>query len=489
MLEGRAVPAGFVTAPPLSATGVLTINGDDDANIVTILLTGAGALITPDAGTSVNGGAVGAPALVSGTVKSIVANFKGGADDVSIDGTAAFTVPGAVSITLGDGDNVLNMSTTGKIDVGSLIVKGTDGSDTVTVQGGPGAGSQVKGATSFNYANGGSVTTLRDMRFGVGVSVIAGESASAPNEVIVEDATIVASLVASLSNSLIANVSVADSKIGGLKETGYTVAAVLQNTTVTGAVNVKGLFNSALTVTGSSVGKNTTVSAPLATFAADGAGSTITGNLLVTGSSWTTTSFQSSTLTEVKGAVTVTGGWFSDVFSANGEFRAAKTLTLNLKGGDNDVTLGDGSKTVTVAGNLTIKAGAGSDRTAIDGVSVLGTVVLTTLQGNDTLAIDGGSSFAKTFSADLGSGNDTFEIALNTGGTVPVTFTGVTKLLGNTGDDALFLGLDAGSGGDAGTKVAFNVALNDIVDGGAGFDFFDSGTADFTGTTVTGWDP
>src|SRR5688500_8085545 len=95
-LEAREVPAGFVTAPPISALGVLTITGDDDANVVTLMITGAGAVITPDAGTSVNGGAAGAPALVAGTVKSIVANFKGGADVVDINSSAAFTVPGAV---------------------------------------------------------------------------------------------------------------------------------------------------------------------------------------------------------------------------------------------------------------------------------------------------------------------------------------------------------------------------------------------------------
>ena len=90
-----------------------------------------------------------------------------------MDPTVDLLVPGAVSLTLGDGNNVLDLTTNNVITLGSLIVKGGDRSDTVTVQGGAFLGSRINGAASFSYANGGSDTALGDIEFGVGVKVTA----------------------------------------------------------------------------------------------------------------------------------------------------------------------------------------------------------------------------------------------------------------------------------------------------------------------------
>jgi hypothetical protein len=66
-----------------------------------------------------------------------------------------------------------------------------------------------------------------------------------------------------------------------------------------------------------------------------------------------------------------------------------------------------------------------------------------------------------------------------------VTFGGNAKILGGLGNDSLFLGIEPLSG-DANTKAMFNGALN-VVDGGAGLDFFDPASGQFTGVTPVNW--
>jgi hypothetical protein len=104
------------------------------------------------------------------------------------------------------------------------------------------------------------------------------------------------------------------------------------------------------------------------------------------------------------------------------------------------------------------------------------------------LTIDGGATFAATFTADLGTGDDTIAIAQNTGSTAAVTFTGNAKILAGLGNDTLSLGLDVGSGGDVNSRAVFN-GLTDVIDGGLGIDFFDAASGQFTGATPTGWNP
>ena len=139
------MPAGLITAS-LSPTGLLTITGDDDANEVTIAITGAAVTLTPDVGTKINLKPTGMAETFTGPVTSIKADLKGGADIVRIDGLLPFVVSGAVFFNLGDGNNTLDLTTAGLIELGSLTVKAGDGSDTVTIDGG--AGSQVFRAAS-----------------------------------------------------------------------------------------------------------------------------------------------------------------------------------------------------------------------------------------------------------------------------------------------------------------------------------------------------
>jgi hypothetical protein len=487
-LEGREVPAGNVTAV-VSPLGVLTITGDDDANDITVNVTLTGATITPNAGTTVNGGA-GAATL--GAFKSIKADLKGGNDVFSIDPAAGFKVTGPTSIALGDGDNTLNLVTTGKIELTALTVKGGDGVDTVTVQGGTGTNSVVAGAASFTYLNGGSTTTLTDINFGSTAKVTATEGAGViTNNVIATNVNVAKMFTAILGSSNPAQVSFSGGTIGGLTASGMVIQAILEGTTVNGSIVMKGGYQADVQMLDLVSVKNVTLTAPLPSIETTGTGSTINGNLTLTGTGWTSSSFGTTSVTEVKGNVTVTGGWFNDQFVANSNFKVGKSLTLNVKGGDNTIAIGDGVTAVTIGGNLKIVGGNGNDTISLDRVTLtgavplLGSTTILALGGTDLLSIEDGSSFAKTFTADMGAGNDTISIAQNTGAAAAVTFNGNAKILGGLGNDSLFLGIEPLTG-DANTKVVFSGAIN-LVDGGAGLDFFDAASGQFTGVTPVNW--
>jgi hypothetical protein len=474
------MPAGLISAF-LSPTGLLTITGDAHANGVTLKVTAGDVTLTPDADTTISSGAPGVPLTLPGVVKSIKADLKGSDDTLLIDNTVDFVVTGPVAITLGDGNNTLNLTTAGKITLGALTVKGADGTDTVTIQGGAGTGSTI-GPASFNYANGGSTTTLGDVRFNVGVTLIAGDAVTAPNAVTATNVTVVKTFSAALANSNPALVSFTGSTLGGLKETGFVVGALLQSTNVLGSINIKGGFQADLQTDTVTVSGSVALTAPAPSFTAAGDGTTINGNLLLTGTAWTATSFQSATLSQVKGSVTVTGGWYNDTFESNGLFRVDKNLSLTLNGGDNVVNLTDAS----VGWNLKIRTGAGNDQITLDRTTVALATSIFAFAGADTLSIENGSTFATTFGADLGTGNDTVSVAQNPAASGAVTFVGAARILAGAGNDTLLLGLDPGFGGSTNSRAVFVVPTS-LVDGGDGIDNFDNSTAQFTGVTPIGW--
>ena len=70
---------------------------------------------------------------LTGTIKTIKADFKGGSDEVSVRPTDDFVLTGTVSLKLGEGDNTLDLVTTGRIGLRGLSVAAADGIDTVTV--------------------------------------------------------------------------------------------------------------------------------------------------------------------------------------------------------------------------------------------------------------------------------------------------------------------------------------------------------------------
>jgi hypothetical protein len=200
-------------------------------------------------------------------------------------------------------------------------------------------------------------------------------------------------------------------------------------------------------------------------------------------------SFQSTTLSQVGGNITVKGGWYSDLFETNAQFKANKNLTLTLGGGDNTVSLGDGTADVAVVGNLKVTAAGGADYVSLDRVAVTGTTTVMTLSGADMLSVEDGSSFAKAFTADLGTGDDTISVAQVTGSTKAVAFNATAKITAGIGNDTLLLGLDQDPtvGGDANTRAVF-LGLANVVEGGTGLDLYDASSGQSNGATPTGWE-
>lgn len=485
-LDERVMPTGLITAS-LSPSGLLSLVGDDLDNVLTkITVTGANVVLTPDGATGINSANPGDPVTLPGSVKSIKADFHGGSDAIAIDPAADFVMSGTASITLGDGNNSLDMVTTQKIALKGLTVKGGDGIDLVTIQGGAGKGSLI-GATSMSYANGGSTTVLSNLTFTSGVSLTATDAVAISNGVTATNIAVAKTFSASLGTSTAALASFDNCTLGGLKESGYIIGALLQpNTTVNGNVSLKGGFQADLQVDKATITGNASITAPNASMEATGGGTTINGNLSLTGAAYTQASFASTSLTQVKGNITAKGGWFSDTFETNGFFKAGKNLSLTLGGGDNIVTLGDGTAPIAIAGNLSIKGGAGVDTFTLDRVALAGTASFFAYGGADLLSIEDGSTFAKTFSADMSTGDDTISIALTVGAPGPVTFAGTAKIQAGVGNDFLLLGVDAGSGGDANSKAVFNGA-GSFIDGGVGFDTFDPSSAQFSGLTPASW--
>jgi hypothetical protein len=381
-------PAGLIKASFSPSSGALVLTGDDDANVVHILA-GASVTVTPDANTTIVGSVLGAPAIFAGTLRSIKIDMKGGDDDISIDGAAPFQLSGAVKIALGDGNNNLDLSTTGAFSTGAMTVTAGDGSDTVNIVS-DGTGT-INGAARFTFNNGGSNTTLEGLTL-ASVNVTAGDAVGVPNDVTLTDVTIARTVNVSLANSNPAIVAVTDSTIGGLTETGQVISALLQNTTVNGNVTLKGGFQADLEVQDDCILNNTvTVKAPNASILGTGTGSIFTKNVTLAGTAFTQTSFQTTTVTEIFGSILVKGGWYNDILDGNNFLKVDSNVTLKFGGGDNNITIGDGNGLALVFGNLSIDSGAGNDTIILDQVKLSGTAKIKTGAGADTLSIENGS--------------------------------------------------------------------------------------------------
>ena len=235
LLEDRAVPAGLVTAD-LTA-GLLTLVGDDFNNSVRITRTAADVTITPDATTSVNGGAVGVPFSFGVVPIAMQAFMNGGDDTINIATTGNFTFPGPLGFNLGDGNNTLDLTTTGTISATALFVVGGDGTDNVAIRGA--AGSSVTGTASFSYGLGDSTTTLRNINFtgatGVMLTAPGGGTIDATNVRVTQTLNTAFGPSAGTINTT-------TSTLGGLTVTGRHLTVNLQTgTTVNGAVALTGL--------------------------------------------------------------------------------------------------------------------------------------------------------------------------------------------------------------------------------------------------------
>jgi hypothetical protein len=132
-----------------------------------------------------------------------------------------------------------------------------------------------------------------------------------------------------------------------------------------------------------------------------------------------------------------------------------------------------------------VQTGAGNDLITLDSVTLDGTADIKTGGGADFLSIEDGSSFAKTFKADMGAGADTISIAQNTGTPGPVVFTGKATIKAGSGNDSMFLGLDPTTMGGDGTSNATFSDPTSSIDGGTGLDTYEPADGQATGLNQT----
>jgi hypothetical protein len=472
-LEGRSVPAGNIAAA-ISPTGVLSLVGDDQANTVTILVTGLNVVVTPDASTNVNSAGAGNAVTLTGIAKSLATDLKGGDDSLSIDGASDFVLTGSAAIQLGGGSNTLNLVTTGQLQLGSLAVTADDGIENVTVSAGAGLG-KVSGNASFNYVGVGN-TNLSEMSFlgtgGVKIANIAG-SVSAIDTTISKTFSWAAVGQTSI-------VGLTRCTIGSVKLTGDNVTTSIQNSTISGNV-ASNAFQSFFSVVGPFQAKNVSVTGITAYFQATGTTVNIMGNLTVAATVDSLTSFNTSDLSQIQGNLRVTSGKWDDTFKTNFEFHVHGNALIDLGEGNNTIQIGNGPQLVSFDTNLTIKTGAGIDSVSLEHVGVTRTTSIQTGAGGDSLTIDDGSIFNGPLSANLGAGDDNLAVAQNTSSANAVTFDAKVTILMGTGNDTMQLG--KGTGGDANSAAAFRFAGSKI-DGGTGLNLFDDGTPmQYTGLT------
>jgi large repetitive protein len=508
-LEDRVVPAGNVTAA-LSSTGLLSITGDDADNVFTLQVTGADVTLTPDASTQINGKAAGTPVTLTGAARTLKASLKEGDDSIAIVNTADFVLTRGAAFDLGEGNNTLDLSTTGRIGLGSLAVKAGDGNDTVTVRGGLGDGSTIATGATFDLGAGAVNLVLGDDAGGFGELSIPGRggvrvTGSTGGTVTAKSLTVARSFKTAIGAT--SQTTFTNCTLGGLSQTGDSITSNLYSTAVTGNMTAAAsgfaeVFGYGLAVTGdvrvSSSGhvaglvafdgglsaRNAAVSADYwAIFGSMTGPVTLTGNLTISSPSQIAVLLNTAAPSEVHGNVTVNGGWQQDSFNVSPTFKADGNVVLNLGEGDNVVTIGAATATTDIGGNLVLQSGAGNDAITLQRVAVTGLTSITTGAGNDTLTIDNGSAFTGTFLADTGSGNDIISIAQSAGAPAPVTFTGKATILAGAGNDTLQLGRPEASGGDANSQALF-VAAGSKVDGGSGNSTFDDEAGQFSGIAL-----
>lgn len=217
---------------------------------------------------------------------------------------------------------------------------------------------------------------------------------------------------------------------------------------------------------------------------AQGTSVTFQKNLTSTSAGRTITTFATSSLSEVKGDLTVTGGAFEDILNFNANVKA-KNVRVNFKNGNASVIMGAlGSTPIAISGALSIASGGGFDNIALNGVNVGGSLKIETGINADVVTINN-STFALTSAITTGTGDDSLSIANSTGSTQATTFTGLANFNMGDGNDTVTLGLL--TGGDANSLATFT-ALTSKIDGSLALDVFSAnGNTNLPGTQMVGF--
>jgi hypothetical protein len=449
-LEGREVPAGVVTAS-LSPTGLLTLTGDDAANSIAVAVTPTAVILTPDLSTTIDDlgtagpGAPGASVTIGGVVTSLRATLNGGNDTLGIPTTADLTLPGSVTVDLGDGNNQLALGTSGKIDLGSLTVRAGDGLDNISLSGGGGKGSRVAGAATIALGDGNTTVnvTAVDFQGPAGVRLTAGEG---------DDHQLTQTTVT-----------------GGLTVRGQTgpepdptaVDATLSSATVSGPVHLTGTARGAAvlaTVIGDfTVGGLTLRSAgPSVLNVQPGVKLSTAGDVLVTGFSGAGLELQQAeldarnltvsssdleanfvqtrgaavnrSLLNLTGALAVRSPSQAAVEISDGT--AAVGGNLTVAGGGVSASVVASGKSLSVGGNLTVTAPTGfNSNIDLQATEVHGNLTMTGGPGNDRLSTDLATRLDRDVTLTLGGGLNAAVVQGSVGRNLTITTGAGTDLI------------------------------------------------------------
>jgi hypothetical protein len=228
---------------------------------------------------------------------------------------------------------------------------------------------------------------------------------------------------------------------------------------------------------------------------ADGIAFNVGRNLAVTGGGWTDVSFVTDELSTIGGTVTQKGGPEADRFMADGNFKAAG-LALTFKDGNNFVQIGgvdpappDPARPTTIAGNVKVTTGNGTDSVSVTNARVTGTTTVTTGAGADEVNLRTGARFDGPVTIDLGGGADVFTAGLALpnpfdpipfipAGTVTFNANAIVKL--GAGNDRMQLGV----AGDPDGKVVVASGATLTADGGPNLDTYDPAAGQTQGTVL-----
>jgi hypothetical protein len=395
-LESRLAPAGIVSLS-LSTSGALTIAGDALANDLQITESGNDWTIASQVGGDTLFEMNGGPALSSITFAaplSLKASLGAGNDDMLI---SEAIIPGAVSIDGGEGDDIVDLTSTSI--GGATAIRLGNGHDYFTAGGDLffAKGFSVDLGTGQNTFDVNATTLLSNGS----ISAVAGGSA-------VEQQTfILAAELGDVKGSVTLRTSTAsftDFEIGALTDDSLRVTG---NLTLTAAAG-----DDLVTLAG-----NIETLGAFAIGLGHGANSVLTDDAALIKAN----------------ALSYAGGSHQDsVTFANEVLQVTGNMSFNGGAGTNLLDLNPASA-LSIGGRLSYSGGNGNDALIIDGPSVIigGAVSMAVSSGNNAFGLNAVSGSVGAFSYSAAAGNDVVDVGESTGVSSLVTVRGNVSI--NTG--------------------------------------------------------
>lgn len=366
-LEARDNPAGTVKAV-LSGT-TLTITGDDDNNAIQLTVTPGGIEVAGLNGTAITGGT-----QPFANVTAIKAAMGDGDDGIFLDPASDLSLAGVSTFDLGGGDNQLQLSGN-KLSLGGLTVLAGDGQDLVTIDGGFGLGSAIKGNLTLALGIGKNSQEGLDLETKVSVANLdvlgAGglklTGAEGDEFLNLSNVNVKAALHANGGDGAL-QVTADTSRFGSVTlssvgpASGSTVngtVLIASEITVPGAVNLKSNSGVDLELTDGSTGNITTTSGPDGTNVILSGNLTVKGNVTVKGVGHSLGVGNGADVT-VTGDVVMTATNHASLQTVDGSLKARNVTLTGVAGGSVDYfahesTPGGTVPLLTTTGSVTLR--------------------------------------------------------------------------------------------------------------------------------------